>query len=392
MIWAPRGWLKKADLLIIVGWILVAVGLLWVFYPGNMPKGFSVNEHLVKSSSSEIDEIYKNPTNAPQRLIIYSAQASGQTSHTTLRLVSVIFGLIFAACFYYLVRNWFGKTIGLMSTIIFCLSTFFILASKQASGEIMLFAPIAVMAAYMWLTRTDRKSLALILLLASVGIAIYIPGMVWFLAGGLILGWKKIAAAVEDVPTSYVALGFLALGALMIPLGMAIINDWRIVKFIALVPENVPDPITLLKNTAWMTSALFIKAPQGSVLILGGLPLLSLVQSALLVFGVYAMFSVAKKKLLSLTLAVIFAVLVAGLNNRLSLLFLGLPAIGILIAAGLRYLYIEWRGVFPHNPIPKSLALILMTMLVGIQLVYSLTYTLAAWPNAPATKTNYMIK
>jgi hypothetical protein len=104
------------------------------------------------------------------------------------------------------------------------------------------------------------------------------------------------------------------------------------------------------------------------------------------------MFSVAKKKLLGLVLAVLFAVAVAGLNNRLTLLFLGLPALGILIAAGLRYLYIEWKGVFPHNPIPKSLALTLMTLLVGIQLVYSLTYTLAAWPQAPSTKINYMIK
>lgn len=392
MIWAPRGWLTRANLLIVVASVLIIAALAWVFYPGNMPSGFSKAEQAAKISSSSLSNISYNPVNAPHKLLLYGLQKTGSAGHTSLRLVSVFFALLFAGCFYYLVRSWFGKSIGLMATLIFCLSTFFIIAAKQASGEIMYFTPLAVMAAYLWFTRTDQKNLVLIVLMTVVGIALYVPGMLWVLLGALAFSWKKLVAKTEDVPAAYVACGFLILGMLILPLGIAIINDWRIIKPLALVPSQISEPLQLIKNTVWMASALILRAPHGSLFVLGGLPLLNMIMTALFIFGIYALFKAAKKKMLSLVLALVLAITAAGVNNNLSLLFLGLPAAGIMMAAGLRYLYIEWKGVFPRNPIPKSLALILMTLLVGVQLVYSLTYTMSAWPNASSTKNSYVIK
>lgn len=392
MIWAPRSWLNRANPLSIIASVVIFIGLAWVFYPGNMPSGFSAAEQAAKISSSSLSSISDNPVNAPHKLLSYGIQKTAGAGHTSLRMVSVVFALLFAGCFYYLVRSWFGKSIGLMATIVFCLSTFFIIAAKQASGEIMYFAPLAVMATYFWLTRTDQKSLALIVLMAAAGIALYIPGMLWFLMGALAFSWKKLVAKTEDVPAVYVACGFVILGSLILPLGIAIINDWRIIKPLFLVPGELSEPFVLIKNIAWMASALTLRAPHGSLFILGGMPLLNMIMAALFIFGIYAMFKAAKKKMLSLLLALVLAITAAGVNNNLTLLFLGLPAAGILIAAGLRYLYIEWRGVFPRNPIPKSLALILMTLLVGVQIAYSLTYTMSAWPNASSTKNSYVIK
>lgn len=392
MIWAPRGWLNSANLLIIVTLVVVFTALAWVFYPGSMPSGFSSAEQAAKIGSSSLNSISDNPVNAPHKLLLYGLQKTGSPGHTSLRMVSVIFALLLAGCFYYLVRSWFGKSIGLMATIIFCLSTFFIIAAKQASGEIMFFTPLALMAVYLWFTRTEKKSLVLIVLMMAAGLALYIPGILWFVIGALAFSWKKLVAKTEDVPVAYVAGGFLVLGMLILPLGIAVIDDWRVIKTLALVPSELSDPIQIVKNTAWMASALILRAPHGSLFVLGGLPLLNMIMTALFVFGIYAMFKAAKKKMLSLMTALVFAIAAAGVNNNLSLLFLGLPAAGIMMAAGLRYLYIEWRGVFPHNPIPKSLALILMTLLVGVQLVYSLTYTMSAWPNASSTKSSYVIK
>jgi hypothetical protein len=100
----------------------------------------------------------------------------------------------------------------------------------------------------------------------------------------------------------------------------------------------------------------------------------------------------ARNKALALASAILFAILAAGLNNNLRLLALGLPAVGIFMAAGLRYLYIEWRSVFPRNPIPKSLAWLLMVLVVSVQLIYGLSYSLIAWPHTDATKTTYVVK
>jgi hypothetical protein len=74
------------------------------------------------------------------------------------------------------------------------------------------------------------------------------------------------------------------------------------------------------------------------------------------------------------------------------ILGLCLPALAILSAAGLRYLYIEWRSIFPRNPLPLSFALVIISLLVGLQVAYGLRYSLVAWPHLAATKQLYVLK
>jgi hypothetical protein len=150
--------------------------------------------------------------------------------------------------------------------------------------------------------------------------------------------------------------------------------------------------MTFLKHLAWMITSLFFRTPYHDQMLIGRLPLLSVIQLALVVFGVYALYSAARKKAFWLSASVIMGVLLAALNNNLRLLFFSLPGLGIFMAAGLRYLYIEWRSVFPKNPIPKGLAIAMLAAVVTIQALYGLTYSLVAWPAAEPTKQVYVIK
>jgi hypothetical protein len=141
-----------------------------------------------------------------------------------------------------------------------------------------------------------------------------------------------------------------------------------------------------------MGLSLFVKTGSSNPLIVGRLPILNILLLALLVFGVYAMQGAARAKAILLALSVLFAVIAAGVNNNLLMLAFGLPAIGIFMAAGLRYLYIEWRSVFPRNPVPKTFALVLIAVVTATQLYFGLHYSLIAWPHAAPTRATYVLK
>jgi hypothetical protein len=141
-----------------------------------------------------------------------------------------------------------------------------------------------------------------------------------------------------------------------------------------------------------MLTGLFIKTGRTDSLIVARLPLLTILLVALMIFGIYAMWTAAQSKARWLALGVVYAIVAAGFNNDIVLLALGLPAIIIFAAAGLRYLYIEWRSIFPRNPVPKTFALVLIALVAMTQLYFGLRYALSAWPNTPATRAAYVLK
>jgi hypothetical protein len=96
--------------------------------------------------------------------------------------------------------------------------------------------------------------------------------------------------------------------------------------------------------------------------------------------------------MVGLVLLLVFSIAAAGINQDLKFLTLGLPAVGLIVAAGLRYLYIEWRSVFPRNPLPRALALVLMSTVVGLHVWLGLRYSLIAWPHTVDTRQTYVIK
>ena len=87
-----------------------------------------------------------------------------------------------------------------------------------------------------------------------------------------------------------------------------------------------------------------------------------------------------------------FGVLAAGINRNLVLLTPALAAFSVALAAGLRYLYMEWKSVFPLNPIPKYMAIVLIASLALLHVSYGLRYSLSAWPNTTETRATFMLK
>lgn len=370
----------------------LALVLVFTYRLTSLPDATSHQEKTYVSSASSIDSIYHSPSNAPHKLLILAESKAFDPSTASYRIVSVVAALFIALSFFIICRHWFGLPISLMGTAAFVLSPFFIITARQASPEILRFVPITLLAVYYWHSRTDKKDLAWILMMLAAGIALYTPGIFWWLLASAIFARKKLLTTTGRISQLAAATGLLVFILIAIPLVLAFVRDWHFVHQYLLIPLSPPKFFDFLRHLGWMLLALFAKSPYHDELIISRLPLLSVIQLALAVFGGYALFSAARNKAWWLSVSIVFGILLAALNNDVRLLVFSLPAVGVFMAAGLRYLYIEWRSIFPKNPIPKSLALLLLMAAVLIQGVYGVTYSLVAWPNTQPTKAVYVLK
>lgn len=359
---------------------------------GSRPGALSPAERAAATHNQSFHLIAKNPLNAPHDLLSLGlGKISG--SLFALRAASAIWGVVFIIVFFSITKSMFGQAIGLIGAVMLAATPLFLISSRQTSAEIMLAAPALIMALYFRTSRPAGDGVkALPFLIIFSCLMLYIPGMVWWLIGAAFVCRTKLESAFSSASKQRIYLSMAAGLAILVPLILAIASNWRLIKPLALVPSHFSSPLTELKNIGWMASAWFVKAPFHSPLLIGRLPLLNIVQDVLLVFGAYALFQAAKNKAWALVVAIIFATVAAGLNNNISLLLLGLPAAGLLFTTGLRYLYVEWRGVFPRNPAAKYLAIVLIVVIGAVQLLFGARYALVAWPHNVVTRETYVIK
>lgn len=392
---APGRWVRSVSLRGMAAYLFGLVIVFYVFFwrLSSLTDGLGPAEIAARAGAASLRAVYSDPINGPHKLLQYLFDQVAPGSIFGLRLASIIFGMALAFCFYKLAVSWFGRAIGLFGSLFFLSLPLFVISARQASAEIMLFSPIALMWLYVWLNKKgNRKSLAWLSLLAAAALLLYTPGMLWWTAAAIILGRKRLVASVSAVPTWLSTLGLLFSAALITPLVISIINNPELIRKLALLPVHWAAPLQAIKDIGLMGLSIFFKTPETNPLIIGRLPILNVLLIALLIFGIYAMQAVARAKAGLLLINIAFAVLAAGINDNPILLAFGLPAAAILISAGLRYLYIEWRSIFPRNPVPRSFALILIAGVTASQLYFGLRYALVAWPHSAATQSSYVLK
>ena len=376
--------------LVIITVLFLAAIYCW--HLSSMTPGMSPAEVASRTSSSSIQRIKDSPINAPHTLVQLGFQKLGR-HNTTMRFVSVLFALFFIACFYRVVSSWFGRSVGWFSTIIFAMTPIIIVAGRSATPDIMALAPLAIGAIYLWFTKQTVFSKPIFLILLTVlALSLYVPGMVWLLLIAAVVSRKSFKKILNATSRRWLIASLVLPLILIVPLIWRLVYEPSLIRNLTLVPAHWQSVWLTIKSIVWMGLGLVWRTGPTSPLIIGRLPLLDIAQIALALFGFYAMWRRARGKTYGLLTLIIFGVLVAGINANVNLLIYSLPAIGVLMAAGLRYLYIEWKGIFPLNPIPRGLAFFLILLLTAIQVLYGAHYGLVAWPHTVATHTSYVLK
>jgi len=375
--------------------LVCAAGIIFFlsYHLGSSPSGLSPQEAAARASAA-LHAIANMPINAPFKIVQNGLIHIDPQSHFLLRFASVIFTSIFLGCFFYLLKGWFGKSIALLTTIILAFTPYFILAARSAGGEIMFFAPVAVLASYLVATKNISERPPFFLFFFCTILSLYVPGMLWLLLLGAILRFSRIKEILVEVEFSVVQYFLLLLVALIIwaPLFYGIYQHPGQVKLLLLIPAHFTTMTASLQSWLWMLSATFFHAHTHYNLIVDKLPLLNAAEVGLLVFGCYIMWSRLKLELFGILVLTLLITALAGLNNNYAMLGLALPFLAIVVGMGLRYLYIEWRYVFPLNPIAKGFAITLMSALVLMHVIFGIRYSLMAWPNTVATTHTYVVK
>jgi hypothetical protein len=268
------------------------------------------------------------------------------------------------------------------------------LTARGAAPDVLLLAPIVLWLVYELLRRTKPKNLRSVWLLLVIvtALSLYIPSLIWLVLAGAIFSHRRLRLLPKELGQAYFLVTLLLGLVLILPLLIAIANEPHLAKTLVLWPAHWQTLLNTLKSIIWSGLALFWRMPYHIPTIIGRLPILNATQIVLIVFGLYVMWVKARTELYGLLALLAFAILGAGIDHNLMLLTLALPVLGILAAAGLRYLYIEWRSVFPVNPIPRALAILLMIVLVSLSVLLGGRYVLAAWPHTVATRQTYVIK
>jgi hypothetical protein len=353
------GWLRQtlANPIFIYLFISVVLFLSLGHYLGTHPAGFSSAELITKNASQNPTQLLKDPINAPHNLVAYALHLAGISWRTSIRLGSALIWIAFTLCFFWLVKGLFGRAIGLMGTAVFAATPLFLVMGRDGSGEILLYSAVVILAIYSWLVKSELSRWGLAALLIFGSLLAYVPGMLVWLAAAAIVFQKKIRVLFEDTEPLVIGTAVLVSILILIPLGMALFKDWTLSPFL-----------------------------------IGRLPVLSVTADALLVFGSFALWSAARLKLAAYAAAVAYAVILAAINDNVNILAFAVPILAVIMTAGLRYLYIEWRKIFPRNPLAKNLALTLMWLIVLVQLIFGLKYAVSAWPSTTDTRSAYVLK
>ena len=373
---------------------LVGIYLLFIWRIGDLPPNFSPLEKAAVLDSSSIKNIVDNPLNIPHKLVQYGVQELFGVSTTSMRLVSAFFGLLATICFFLICKWWFKSTIAWFASALFIFSPWLIINSRSADTAIMFLSSITIIAAYLWLQSSDKQhDFALISLALAAMLSLYIPGVVWITIVGALAVQKPLYSAYKQSAAVVRYVLPIIMTLLITPLAYAVVYDPRLLKQLLLIPDQLLSPVDSLTAIVWSGLGVIWRTRDNLPTTLGTLPVLDALCVVLFIVGCFWLLSEYRRRRtywLFGTLAV--SIVVIGLNRQALLLMLILPAIYIIIAAGLNFLYKEWFTVFPRNPLAKWVGIGVIVIAVTISCIYNVRYSLVAWPRSPETTSYYVIQ
>jgi 4-amino-4-deoxy-L-arabinose transferase-like glycosyltransferase len=376
----------------IVSVCLLSLTAVFLWHLGSFSSGASPSELSIKSDSGSLSTLINNPVNAPYKLVLWGTLHLPHDGLLGLRLASVFYAMLFVLSFAWLAKSLFGKFSGYLGALIFLTMPLVLVLGRQASADILLLAPAFLMALYYWQEKNMQQKISWLILVAIAGLGLYVPGLNWWIILAAIYCGPKLWQDIKSTGWLTNLSAGVLLAIIITPLCVALVKGNISVSSLFLIPSHFSGILSELKAIGWMWLGLFWKASTHYPTIIGQLPVLNIVAIVLSVFGFYALWVVAAKKAYALGGSVVLAIILAGINQNINLLALALPAIGVLVCAGLRYLFIEWRSIFPRNPIARSLAVTAMCAIVVVHMVFGLRYSLIAWPHTVDTQQLYVLK
>ena len=283
----------------------------------------------------------------------------------TVKLPSIIIGLILGILLILLLNRWFKNNVSLLASCLVVLSTPFLFLAGSGTPLIMLvFWPTLLL----WLgskIQGERRPKPMYSFLFAIvmSMAIFTPYMLYFAAFCVIfvLVQPHLRFVLRSLPKLPLTLTGIIIMVGMAALAINAVNHPEIIKELLLSPDF--ETQNFVPNFLSGMMPVFQWFGEGDSIFLApliGLPILTLALVGL--FSTTKGFFASRNSIASLL--IVFGLIITCLNPQ-AVVFLILP-LSILIAHGLKYLLEKWYGLFPENPYARITALLPLTILFGI--------------------------
>lgn len=367
--------------------LLMLTSFTMLFQLGALTNGLSMPEVSYLANSASLDQILREPSFLPHKLLTFIAQGINEST-AALRLPSVlivIVSVVTAAS--YLRRRYSLRTVVLGSLVIVT-SSWLLSWGRLALPDISLILWAPLFCLWEWLKLTHKAKTATIILVVAASLAIYIPGFVWLVIGLLVLERKTVLQIFIRSPVWIRAITALVTVVILTPLIRSIILAPEQLMLLVGLPANLSALAMLPANLSQTLAELFVVSSKGAVFTVGRLPLLDIFSTVLLFCGIYAQRYSPRRWQIVLFIGSLMSVVFASLGGLVSIHIL-LPLIYALITAGIGFLLTQWFTVFPYNPIARSIGTTLMTLGILTISFYHINRYFIAWPQVPETRQEF---
>jgi hypothetical protein len=219
---------------------------------------------------------------------------------------------------------------------------------------------------------------------------LFIPGFIWFVLLGIILGSSDIVAAWRQLGTWWKRAAWAVIAtAALAPMLYTFVRSPNLLLPWLGAPASWPSWQTLLHQFVDTGLALIYHGPHDPQLWLGRLPLLDALGLFALLAGIffYARHIRATRAQMLLGSFILGIVLISlGGEVRMSVV---LPIVYLVIAGGVAYVLHFWLGVFPRNPLARTIGITVVVAVIGLSCFYNLKQYFIAWPHNPETVAVY---
>lgn len=374
------------DEIIICLGAFIIFGLLLIVNLSKQPRRLAAQEVSSAFSAHNLHFNNLNPINLLYNLPLHFALIL-HASIGSLRIVSVIYGVILLIILYIVLTYWFNSFVSAVGVALLATSSWFLNLSRIATPDILFaFGSMVLIASCILFMHTRLRNMTFIFFLGCLAALVYIPGFIWLVGGVLIWSHKKIFQAFKRVSNYEKVIGILFGLAILLPLGWSLRQHPTLIKAFLGLPNHFNTPHMLLRNLYNIPLTLFFRAPLSPEYWLGSLPLLNVIETVLFIFGVYSIYKnhrLAEPRNV-FVYGMLACVILIALGGPVTIAVL-LPVIYIIIIVGLLYLWRLWLSVFPKNPIAMSIGLCLMIVLLAVSCNYQLRRYLIAWQGSPTT-------
>lgn len=297
----------------------------------------------------------------------YSIMFFGLSAYT-VKLPSILIGLLLGFLLILLLNRWFKSNVSLLASCLIVLSTPFLFLAGSGTPLIMLvFWPTLLL----WLgskIQGEKKPKPLYSFVFSLAmlLSIFTPYMIYFAVFCVlfVLAQPHLRFIVKHLPKIPLILVFLLIAGGFTLLGFSIYAHPETIMDLLLVRDyNISN---FFSNIATGFAPVFSWYSSVESAFLS--PLISLPIFALALIGLFSTtkgFFASRNSIASILL--VFCVVITGFNPDAVVFFI-LP-FAILIAHGIKYLLEKWYGLFPENPYARIFALLPLTVLFGIMII-----------------------